>query len=66
MSVKWVRHITKKKLEIFERKILQKNRWAHSRARRIRYNLELYQLYKELPILEFANLQRLCRDGHVV
>ena len=56
------------RLNIFERKILRgifgpvkvNNEW------RIRYNHELYQLYKEPNIIEFIKINRLRWAGHLI
>jgi hypothetical protein len=56
-------------LDIFERRILRKiygpvrdqhDEWI------IRWNHELYQLYKDLPISAYARIQRLQLYGHVM
>lgn len=57
-----------KNLDLFERKILRRiigpvkeeGRW------RIRYNKELYKLYKDVPISNWVRLKRLEWAGHVV
>lgn len=58
----------KNKLNIFERKVLRRILGPikdNNDIWRLRYNNELYQIFREAPLTEFIRLQRLQWAGHV-
>ncbi|XP_072398293.1 uncharacterized protein [Diabrotica undecimpunctata] len=59
---------TKRKLEVFEIKVLKKifGPINENGVWRSRYNQEIYQLVKEVPVSEFVKLERFRWAGHVV
>ena len=63
--------ITQKTVDIvdtFERKILRRiiGPIQENSSWRLRYNNELYQIYKEIPVSKFIRIQRLRWAGHVM
>ena len=53
--------------DIFERKMLQRNLGPVNNVHgwKIRYNFELYKMYKESQLTQYIRLQRLRWAGHV-